>query len=348
MTTNAWGVLSRAALTSLALCGCLSNDEQLIAPLSAPSGSLPGGPAPDDSAQRDGTVAQDPSGPADPAENSEEVGRAVRELGTAVMPDSPPARPTPVTPASPMSAPDAGEAAVPEVPAPGPCSAPGLLLCEDFESFPAGQFPSSDAWLRELAGCGSHLIDATGVSASGLKALRADAGGYPECMLHADVSGQRQLYVRSWVRLGENTSSTEQYITLLEFGPRAGQDEPELRIGVRSSSNGLCNGIPGLDVSISGLAGGPSTQCSGVRLEQERWYCLQAELKRNGRALDFSVQVDGAPAAARSYAGLDPAWDGDELYFKLGRASYGGHPKGSVWHDDVAIGDQPIPCNVSP
>jgi hypothetical protein len=37
-------------------------------------------------------------------------------------------------------------------------------------------------------------------------------------------------------------------------------------------------------------------------------------------------------------------WAGDELYLKLGRAAYGASGPGSLWHDDVAVSREPLPC----
>lgn len=240
---------------------------------------------------------------------------------------------------------DAGAAPAPSGVAPvGPCDAAGLLLCDDFEAATAGSFPSDEAWLPELSGCGSHRVEESAVSHSGARALRANADGYPECMLHASLSLERPLYLRAWIKLEADALSQDQYISLLELGARDDRDDPELRVGVRSAADSLCPGRPGVDVSIGGLAGGPSTECSGVVLEKERWYCFQARLSMEDRQLEVSLQVDVQPAVERAYAELDAAWNARDLYFKLGRASYGGAATGAVWHDDVALGPEPVPC----
>jgi hypothetical protein len=225
-----------------------------------------------------------------------------------------------------------------------PCPASGnFLLCDSFEASAAGSFPQSAGWLPELAGCGTHVVDAAGPSVSGMHALRADAGGYPECMLHAAVSGENDLYVRTHVLLGPGTEPG-QYLSLLEFGTRASQDDPELRIGIRAAGDGTCAAAPGLDVSGSGLSGGAKTACSGLTLEQQRWYCLEAHLVRNDRQLSVSVSVDGASAVDASFTGTN-AWAAPDLFVKLGRADYGKSGPGSVWHDDVAISREPLPCD---
>lgn len=237
-----------------------------------------------------------------------------------------------------------GEPGASDVAPVGPCDAAGLLLCEDFEALTPGVFPSLEPWLPELAGCGSHRVEAEGVSHSGLRALRAGADGYPECMLHAGLGLETAVYVRTWVRLDAGATSRNQYVSLLELGPRADRDDPELRIGVRSAGDNLCPSAPGVDVSVGGLTGGPSTACSGVVLAEERWHCFQARLALDGGQLEVSLQIDEQLAVEQAYAGLDASWNARELYIKLGRASYGGPAAGSVWHDDVALGAEPIPC----
>jgi hypothetical protein len=163
-------------------------------------------------------------------------------------------------------------------------------------------------------------------------------------MLHADVHTEEELYVRSRVQLGAEPELLEQYLTLLEFGAREAQDDPELRIGLRPAGGDLCTSSPGLDVSVSGLANGSSTSCSGFALEPAQWYCLQAHVKRQGRRLDYDLAVDGVSVLSASDIRLGTGWNDRQWYFKVGRAAYGASPPGSVWHDDVAVGREPVPC----
>jgi hypothetical protein len=286
---------------------------------------------------------------------------------SAAIPDEPAAMPSAMAPEQllggdrdrvpivPDEASEAGEpaqAAVPPEAPPAtvavetdPCAIEDAILCETFEDMSEDAFPRSEAWLPELAGCAaSHVIDAAGPSASGTKALRADDGGYPECMLHAKLSGEDDIYVRTSVFLGDSDLLAE-YVSLLEFGSRAAQDDPELRIGVRPVLDAVCPGVPGIDVTGSGLVRGTATACTGVVLEPERWYCIGAHFVRAGANLTLSVSLDGAELLTRDFAGT-PAWADDDLYVKLGRASYGASSSGSVWHDDVAVSRHPIPCDL--
>lgn len=223
-----------------------------------------------------------------------------------------------------------------------PCGLEGLILCDSFEAAAEGTFPAADGWLPELAGCGSHSVDAAGPSFSGIKALRADDGGYPECMLHADSSGEAEVFVRTRVYLGDGDALIGQYLSLLEFGARPDQDDPELRIGVRPTNDNIC-ATPGLDVTGTGLSTGSRTDCTGFVLEPARWYCIEGHLTRSGGNLNLTISVDGEEVIARDFVGAS-VWDGSDLFVKLGRAAYGAAGSGTVWHDDIAVSRQPTPC----
>jgi len=269
--------------------------------------------------------------------------------------------------------PDDAAAVVPAPPPAEPaaiesCAFGNAILCDTFEDAVEDAFPSSASWLPELAGCGSHRVDGTGPSFSGTRALRADEGGYPECMLHADLSGENDVYVRTRVFIGGDElaggdgpdvagpdidspsgpdlgggAPLSRYLSLIEFGSRPAQDDPELRIGVRPASDSVCPGVPGVDVSGGGFVGGTATECTGFVLEPERWYCIEAHLARAGENLSVSVSVDGTELSARDFIGT-AVWAASSLFFKVGRAAYGASGRGSIWHDDVTVGREPIPC----
>lgn len=324
--------------------GCVSTDESLFK-----EGAVPQSRTEPVEASAAGNVSA-PSG-AVVERSPEPVTEPVTELlplspvesGMTTAPQAMVVVPPPVPP--PPPAPPAG-------PAPAaPCPAEGLLLCESFEQSESGTFPG-EPWLPELPGCGTHRVESSPsgsqLSHSGSRALGTVAGGYPECMLHAELEDEPELYLRSWVRLGAEPQLREQYLTLLELGPREDKDEPELRIGLRPAGSGLCGSNPGLDVSVSGLQGsGPVADCSGVQLEPERWYCLQAHVVRDERRMSYELSLDGTPLLqSSSELRLGAAWN-DDLYFKVGRAAYGTSPIGSLWQDDVAVSRSPLPCGGS-
>lgn len=324
-------VRNGAALFACIASGCVATDEPLFSEFAAPEPRI---------------EVEQGAGSA-PAELP--VVQPSTEPVTELLPLSPP----PGAAAPPLSMAPLPPAAPPvlEPPAtsvlPSPCPTEGLLLCESFEQSASGEFPG-EPWLPELSGCGTHRVESVasegGQSRSGMNALSTARGGYPECMLHAELEEEPELYLRTWVRLGAEPALREQYLTLLELGPEEDEDEPELRIGLRPPGGSLCGASPGLDVSVSGLQGsGPTTGCSGVQLEPERWHCLQAHVVRDGRRLSYELALDGIQVLSSTELRLGAAWD-DELYFKVGRAAYGVSPAGSLWHDDVAVSRSPLPC----
>lgn len=226
---------------------------------------------------------------------------------------------------------------------PSVCDAEGIIACDTFEAQPAGAFPSGAAWLPELSGCGTHRVDDAGPASSGVRALRAGDGGYPECMLHAAVGAEDELYVRTSVFLGADGDLLSQYVSLIELGVGASRDDPELRIGLRPAVGGPCDGDPGVDFTASGIIGGTSTECSGVPLEAERWYCMEIHLSRVGPLTSLSLSVDGDAVLERDVVG-GPGWSEPDRFVKLGRAAYGETSQGSLWHDDVVVSREPVPC----
>lgn len=323
---------SGAALLTVVATGCLPAEESLFRAVEASEELTDEGSAP---------AAVLPT--LDAAE--------VRRIPEALLPVAffPPAVPLLAAPVAPSNdaagealPPDGAEAEV----ALDACAASGFLLCDTFEAAEAGAFPGAGQWQAELPGCGTHVVDASaGVSRSGEKALRTESGGYPECMLHADLDGETDVFVRSWIRVGSEPDLLSEYFSLLEWGPSENQDDPELRIGLRPADGGLCPSSPGLDVSVSGLDGGAATDCTGFALEPERWYCVQARLTRDSSRLSIDLAVDGETLLEQEYTRLGAAWKGSSLYFKLGRAAYGASGGGSVFHDDVAVSREPVPCD---
>jgi len=211
----------RAGAVAFALLGigCLSTDEPLFRAVTAPASDS-------DSAARaalGSTASNDVALPLgaeeDIAGNLELAPSPAEDEGQTAVEETPRA-----------------EAELPPVVAPvtpprDPCSEAGLLLCETFESAASGAFPGTSPWLAELPGCGTHVVEESGVSVSGSRALRANSGAYPECMLHAELGEERELYVRSWVRLGAEPQLREVYLSLLELGSRESQDEPGCALG---------------------------------------------------------------------------------------------------------------------
>ena len=320
--------LGGSALVLLFAIGCVSTDEPLFGGVDVPD--LRPNDAVESTVRSSTPVITGAEGPASVADSAE-ASQQVLELAPAPTRPAPPVPPPPAPPPPPALAIE-------------PCGSAGLLFCDTFEDEASVKVPALAPCLPELPGCGTHRVDPSGVSVSGTKALLAVAGGYPECMLHAELEQRDEVYLRSWVRLGPEPELLEHYLSLIELGAREAQDEPELRIGLRPAGGSLCASAPGLDVSVSGLQSGSATGCSGFAIEPERWYCLQAHVKRQARSLDYELSVDGASVLSASDVRLGSGWSERSWFVKIGRAAYGESAAGSIWHDDVAVSQEPLPC----
>jgi hypothetical protein len=222
----------------------------------------------------------------------------------------------------------------------GPCDAPGIFLCDDFEAAAAGSFPALEGWLDNP--CTSHVVDAS-MGYQSTQSLKAQYQ-YNDCMVHADVTAHEDIYLRSWIKLGAPSTMSGHHIGLLELGSKIA-DDPELRIGIRDGGD-ACAGKPGIDVTVGGLPIGERTSCSAVSMAEDAWYCLEAHVERDlPNILRFTLWLDGAEIVAEtSYEPVNADWVSEVFYFKFGRSSYGGDVTFPVWHDDVALGTQRIGC----
>jgi hypothetical protein len=221
-----------------------------------------------------------------------------------------------------------------------PVSCDDALFCDGFEAATAGAFPNTSPWIANA--CPSHVVDAA-VARTGSQSLRGGAEMYPACMAHADLSGENEIYARSWVQLGASSTQSGHEVGLLEFGP-TNADNPEVRVGFRDNDS-VCVAAPGLEVTVDGIPGGERTTCSGVALEPNRWYCLEVHFSRSAGRIAYSVQVDGQSVVPETeYTDPVAAWTEGPMFMKLGRSSYGGNNVWPVWHDDVIVATQPVGC----
>jgi hypothetical protein len=216
----------------------------------------------------------------------------------------------------------------------------GDILCDDFESATLGVFPDSPGW--DPNACTSHVVDGS-VFHGGSRSLRGGAEQYPACMAHANIAGENEVYARSWIRLGAPSSESGHEIGVLELGPTLA-DNPEVRVGVRNNDS-VCAAAPGVEVTADGVSGGEKTSCSGLALEQDRWYCLEVHFARAPGSITYGVQIDGNTVVPETtYTGAVAAWTDGLLFLKLGRSSYGGNNVFPVWHDDVVVSSAPVGC----
>lgn len=228
----------------------------------------------------------------------------------------------------------------------GPCSAPGLILCDDFETDPIGQQPSGGPWLTEPCAATGFTLKVDGSQArSGIRSLSSQGVPYGQCMLHADLGTRADFWVRSWVLFarGDINQFTAHEVSAFELTPTPDTDDPGIRVGFRGDSSCIPTGV---EVNITG--GEEKTGCTGFQLQADRWYCFELHVTTNaGTTADFfidsvdqSFNIHGTPAP--TVINPQPTiW----RYLRLGTRSYSNAYPSPVYVDDIAIGSQRIGCN---
>jgi hypothetical protein len=227
----------------------------------------------------------------------------------------------------------------------GPCSAPGLVFCKDFEADAVGMEPTGAPWVMPNCFDTQRVLKVDDTQAkSGSHALLSSKIGYDDCTLRADIGELPDFYVRSYVRFGTGADFTSHEVTVFELAPSAGTDDPEIRIGFRGDNSCIPTGA---EVTITGA--GEITGCSGFQYAANTWYCVEAHVVQGGSGATVEVWIDGA---AQSFDVTQmpqnpvakPDWSTPARYLKLGVRSYSGPATWELWNDDVAVGTQRIGC----
>jgi hypothetical protein len=236
------------------------------------------------------------------------------------------------------SAPDAG-AGGSSGPADGPTSPGGCgpaKYCDDFEGFAPGAAPGG-SWKAALQR-GMLAVDES-KAWSGARSVRFTHQGAPAQMfieLRQPVLPMAGNIVYGRLMYYLTKSPTGQY-THFEIvrggGPLAGGGRAQLNTG---AENGKV---------VVNYEPGDCTKYSKVVFPEKKWSCYQ--FRFDGTKNDMHVWVDGVSADDVPVA---PAGGGcwraptavDTLH--VGWESYHGTQPVELWIDDVAVGDQMIPC----
>jgi len=253
----------------------------------------------------------------------------------------------------------------------GPCSAAGLIVCDDFESTP-GTAPDSTKWMpysgtdpslpapvidATKAHGGTHSVRTQGTS-SGLGSFLVPAMGLP--------TANNRFYVRAWVHFEKDTSAMSGHDAFIVGAVNRDQSGTELRLGISSSSNSP----PMLDLNLQSPTDGPgevtrfsngsttggdlssSPGFSFVAGTPDRWYCVETLFSGTGGVGEFDVWIDGAELPlmhvtdfkARPTDMPRTMWAPTFRFLKIGAQNYSGDI-GRIWYDDVAVGTAKIGCN---
>ena len=221
----------------------------------------------------------------------------------------------------------------------------GALVCDDFESYPAGTTPEG-RW-KPFVRSGTLTVDES-KAWSGARSLLAKNSGAADAktfleLMPPHLPGGNVVFGRLMFQLTRGPTGTNAH---WEF--------------VRAS--GVLTGTTRAQVNLGGEAGKfmynyEPNDCSAygraVALPEKRWGCFQWQVDGSkdptGAARnEIRGWIDGAPVDISVRAGAG-CWNVPTLdTIHIGYAQH--HPSEpiEVWIDDVAIGDQPIPCPTGP
>ena len=227
----------------------------------------------------------------------------------------------------------------------GPCSAQGLVLCDDFEMEPLGAQPMAAPWAASNCFDGTHVLKVDSAEAhSGTRSLVSQNIPYADCQLHADLGALSDFYVRAWVYFAPgNADQFEAHeVSVFELVPAASTDDPSIRVGFRGNT---C--LPeGIELNITG--GMEQTGCTGKTPVAGAWSCYELHVQSGDAGVTADLSIDGVDQSYSNHGTPQMQITNPDLksvrYLRLGARSYSGSYAPLVYVDDIAVGTQPIGC----
>ena len=240
----------------------------------------------------------------------------------------------------------------------GAAGCDGASLCSSFEEQNVGAVPSGFVIVDpEMGGTpDTAAIDAIGARGSS-RSLKVVSHGriWVRTPASAGIAALGpSLHVHFFVRFAAPLPSSHvSFVALNVAAPRDAYDENnELRFGGQEGVFHWNNALNDRNVpSVS-----PAGNAASTKPLANTWYCVSLTVdKSTGR---FSAEVDGTTVAALTQDGtatpdVDAEWLGDArlatwtgslVDVSFGFRSYGGG-EATVWFDDVAISNAPLPCH---
>ncbi|HEY3667666.1 MAG TPA: hypothetical protein VGL19_16805 [Polyangiaceae bacterium] len=226
-----------------------------------------------------------------------------------------------------------------------PCSATGLVLCDDFEQRAQGAQPMGAPWASSNCFDSTHVLNVDGSEAhSGRHSLVSQGIPYADCQLHADLGALSDFYVRAWVYYAAgNADQFEAHeVSVFELVPAASTDDPSIRVGFRGNT---C--IPeGIELNITG--GMEQTGCTGKTPIASVWSCYELHVQSGSAGVTADLAIDGVDQSYSNHGIPEIQITNPDLksvrYLRLGARSYSGSYAPLVYVDDVAVGTEPIGC----
>ena len=225
----------------------------------------------------------------------------------------------------------------------GPCSAAGLLFCDDFEGDSVGAAPAG--FVLESGGGTPGPITVTADTArSGTRSVFVDGNVFSS---HFTVKGapvfplpQNSMYVRVFIRVG--SAFTSGHSTFFEAGPDETLNNTEIRVGFHVEQLEV-NRMPG-DAEQLSNGGDYNDAASGIKFVPGTWHCLEVLFDGQNDELRVWFQDSEVPELHVTDWKQDAsAWSPTYEAVRFGYEKYSA-PSMQVWYDDVAIGTSHIGC----
>lgn len=225
----------------------------------------------------------------------------------------------------------------------GPCSAPGLLVCDDFENMPPGSPPAG--YVLESGGGMPGPISVTDQEAhSGTHSVYVDGNTFSSLFTKkgSPVFPQpsNTYDVRFWIRVSEEFTSG--HSSFVEAGPDDTSNQNEIRIGFHVNQLEV-NRMPG-DAEQLSNGGDYNDPTTGVHFTKDTWYCL--EVLFDGAHDELRVWFEDTEVPELHVTDWKQGitgWSPTYAAVRFGYEKYSG-PSMEVWYDDIAIGTGHIGC----
>ncbi len=237
----------------------------------------------------------------------------------------------------------------------GPCGAPGIFACDDFETTAASAKPDTSKWAiagnplitpvvdDKKAHGGTHSLNFAMTDNRGV--FISPTRGFPPA--------NNSFYVRAFINLASPMKDMGGHVDFI-VGATAPENGVEVRLG---ASQNFGSRLEMLDLNLIGsgaehsqfsngdYTGGNGTMKAGATLDAGRWYCLEGFW--NGKDHEFQLWIDDVDVAGlhvTDWGEKTTSWSPMYAVGKLGAQKFSGDP-GQLWYDDVAFGTNRIGCN---
>jgi hypothetical protein len=263
-----------------------------------------------------------------------------------------------------MGAADAYDAAPVDVAPPDPCA--GEVLCDDFESSPAGLAPNAALWsipTIDCTGLGSLKVDDSDAHSGkhSVKVTNQFEGGAPSYCDHvffgnssafSPARGLKDFYVRFFFKLSNMVGNG--HSTFVTMTDRNHANE-HVRVGfINQVFTWNLQPFSGADASFPDTYS-PDNTSAGAALSASppvmpTWQCMEFHIDGTTGALDAWVDDTEVPGMVEPSTtpnvgtAWPPGWTPDIADVNFGWETYDGIAM-TIWFDDVAVATHRIGCS---